>query len=240
MQRVADVPTWLGAYEKYTAAGEKQDRAIALADQAVLNSQGGGNVKDLAQVQRGGPMARLFMTFYSYGNTVFNATVLQAGRTEFRSPASVIRFLGNLSLIYLMPATATVVLSRAFGRTGGDKDTPEDFFGDIARETAATALNTIVYVRELGGLAQEGVRGYDGPEGGQLAEVLYNVGKQVKQGEIDEALIRSLNAAGGVLFHLPAAQVQRTIDGYVALEEGRTTNPAALLFGAPKKGAASK
>jgi hypothetical protein len=29
-------------------------------------------------------------------------------------------------------------------------------------------------------------------------------------------------------------QVQRTIDGFVALEEGRTMNPGVLLVGAPK------
>src|SRR5688572_7953070 len=47
MQRVADVPTWLGAYEKAMAAGEPEARAVALADQAVLDAQGGGQIKDL-------------------------------------------------------------------------------------------------------------------------------------------------------------------------------------------------
>jgi hypothetical protein len=39
---------------------------------------------------------------------------------------------------------------------------------------------------------------------------------------------------GGVLLALPSAQVNRTIDGIVALQEGKTDNPAALLFGYDK------
>src|SRR5262245_65343097 len=57
MQRIVDVITWLGAYEKAMAAGEADPaRVIQLADQAVLDSQGAGQIKDLAEVRRGGPM----------------------------------------------------------------------------------------------------------------------------------------------------------------------------------------
>jgi hypothetical protein len=237
MQRVADIPTWLGAYEKALASGNVGDdaRAIALADQAVLDSQGGGQIKDLAQVQRGGPVAKLFMTFYSYGNTVFNATADRAGATNFRSPASVATFLGHLSLLYVLPALGTVALSRAFGKSGGDEDDPEAFLKDVGQEILSGALNTMVLVRELGGLVQDGTRGYAGPAGARTIELFYNLGKQIKQGEVDEALAKALNQAAGVLFRYPAGQLQRTVDGWVALESGRTKNPAALLFGAPKK-----
>src|SRR4029077_3965960 len=60
-QKFADVRTWLGAYEK--AAGDRRNynadrpldeaRVVALADQAVIDSQGSGSVKDLSQAQRG-------------------------------------------------------------------------------------------------------------------------------------------------------------------------------------------
>ena len=235
MQRVADIPTWLGQYEKSMASGEHEARAIALADQAVLDSQGGGQIKDLAQVQRGSPVARLFLTFYSYGNTIFNATAREAGATNFKSPASVATFLGHLSLLYVMPAVGAVALSRLFGKSDGDD--LEEFVKDVGRDALSAALNTMVLVRELGGLVQEGTRGYAGPAGARTIELFYNLGKQAKQGAIDEGLVKALNQAAGVLFRYPAGQVQRTVDGFVALQEGRTSNPAALLFGAPKKGA---
>jgi len=235
MQRVADIPTWLGGYEKAMAAGHDEARAIALADQGVLDSQGGGQVKDLAGVQRGGPVAKLFMTFYSYGNTVFNATAERAGATNFKSPASIATFLGHLSLLYVLPALGTIALSRLVGKSGGDDDDLEAFLADVGRELLSGALNTMVLVRELGGLVQDGTRGYAGPAGARTIELFYNIGKQVKQGEVDEALVKALNQGAGVLFRYPAGQVQRTVDGWIALEEGRTKNPAALLFGAPPK-----
>jgi hypothetical protein len=234
-QRVADIPTWLGMYEKQMAAGETEARAIALADQAVLDAQGGGQVKDLAQIQRGGPVARLFMTFYSYGNTVFNATARAVGEANPRSPASILNAVGNLSLIYVMPALGTVALAHLLGRSRGSGD-DSPWWEEVARESVATALNTMVLLRELQGLVSEGARGYAGPAGARALEMFYKLGQQIKQGELDEGFWRAVNTTGGMIFRYPAAQVQRTVDGWVALEEGRSRNPAVLLTGPPPKG----
>lgn len=228
-QRVADVPTWLGQYEKSMAGGETEERAFRIADQAVLDSHGHGAIKDLAQVQRGGPVARLFMTFYSYGNTVFNATAREFDQVQ-RTPASVGRFLGHLGLLYVAPAMATVAMQDLLG-----KKATKQFFADVARESASVALNTMVFVRELGALAQEGNRGYGGPAGTRFFQTLDALGTQIKQGKADEALGRALLDVGGVLMHFPSTQIERTIDGWVALEEGRTKNPAALIVGPPPK-----
>jgi ribosomal protein S18 acetylase RimI-like enzyme len=235
MQRVADIPTWLGQYEKSMAAGEPETRAYRLADQAVLDAQGGGQVKDLAQVQRGGPVARLFMTFYSYGNTIFNATSREVGLlASQKTPAALGTFLGHLSLLYIAPALATVTLGHLFGKTSA-QDTAEDWLKEIGKESLSTALNTMVLVRELGGLVQSTTRGYAGPAGARTIQLFYDLGREVSQGKADEGLEKALNAVAGVLFRYPAAQVQRTIDGYTALEEGRTTNPGVLLTGPPPK-----
>ena len=65
-QAMVDYPTWLGAYEKAVAEGNDEARAISLADQAVIDSQGGGQIKDLSEVQRGHPAWKLFTNFYSF------------------------------------------------------------------------------------------------------------------------------------------------------------------------------
>jgi len=234
MQRVADVPTWLGQFEKSMAGGETEARAIALADQAVIDSQGSGRISDLSQVQRGGPIARLFLTFYSYGATTYNATYMAAGKTNFKSASDVTKFLGHLSLIYVMPAAAAVAISRAVGRTGDDDDDWTDYLEDVGQESLAAALNTMMWVREASQIAADGTRGYAGPAGARAIQLVYQLGGQVKQGVADAALGRAMLAAGGILFRFPAAQAQRTIDGWVALEEGRTENPLALLFGPPR------
>lgn len=236
MQRVADVPTWLGAYEKAMSetAGDEA-RAIAMADQAVIDSQGSGLLKDLSQKQRGGDVAKLFMTFYSYGATVFNETYAAAGeaRSKEHTPAQLTALLGHYSLLYLAPAMATVALANAFGRR--DDDDAGEWVSAIGGEMLSTALNTMVYVRELSGLASDGVRGYAGPAGTRTFVTLFRAGQQLKQGEVDEALVKALNQAAGTLFRYPAAQVERTVDGYLALRDGTTHNPAALLFGPPRE-----
>jgi hypothetical protein len=239
-QRVADIPTWLGGYEKAMAAGHDEARAIALADQGVLDSQGGGQIKDLAQVQRGGPTAKLFMTFYSYGNTVFNATADVAGATNFKSPASVATFLGHVSLILIMPAIATEALRCASGR-GRCTEWP-DFVQHVGGQMLGDVMNMMVGLREFGSAAKlaagldPGTRGYEGPAALRPVSLFYQLAQQVNQHELDAGLAKAANAAAGILFRYPAAQVQRTIDGWTALEDGRTTNPLALLFGAPPKG----
>jgi hypothetical protein len=233
-QRVADIPTWLGAYEKAKAGGNDEARAIALADQAVIDSQGSGHVKDLSQVQRGSAVARLFLTFYSYGATIFNRTREKAQLTRWSSPASVGTFLGHMALLYVMPALVSTALRRVV-RGAPDDDDWEQYLTDVGRETLSTALNTMEFVRELQPLVGEGVRGYEGPAGMRTIQTLLRFGDELKQGKVDDGLKRAMLAAAGVLFAFPAAQVQRTVDGYVALEEGRTENPMALVFGAPPK-----
>ena len=58
--------------------------------------------------------------------------------------------------------------------------------------------------------------------------------QQIRQGEVDEGLWKALNASLSVLFPYPAAQVQRTIEGGLAIDAGETSNPSALLFGPPR------
>lgn len=242
-QQLADMPVWVGAYERYLAEHPTDEKlAIALADQAVLDSQSGGQIKDLAQVQRGGPMFKLFTTFYSYGNLILNQTERTIGQTNFRQVGSVGTMMANLLLIYAAPAAITVALRRAFGNDGDDS-----FAVLFGRELLATAMNTMVLVRELGGAVQAaydakvgrpgpgGARGYEGPTGLRIFSAAGNLIGQVEQGKADRGLLKATEDVAGILFHFPVAQIQRSIDGFAALQEGRTHNPAALLVGPPKK-----
>jgi hypothetical protein len=237
MQQVADTPTWLGAYEKEMATGDGVEaRAVALADQAVLDSQGGGQIKDLAKIQRGGPLLRVWLTFYSYGNMVFNANSRELGMLNAKSPASVITFLGHLSLINLMPAVATVALAHALGKADPDDDW-DDWLWQTSGEVLASALNTMILSREFQGVATallgggDTVRGYAGPAGARAIDLVYKFAQQAKQLEPDEAFMKATLNLAGVLFHFPAAQVDRTIRGWSALVEGETSNPGVLLVG---------
>jgi len=228
-QLIADVPTWLGAYEKAMAAGETEAKAVAMADQAVLDSQGGGQVKDLARIQRGGPMLKLWTNFYSYFNVTWGRTVESVLRTNYRDPVSVGRLAVDFLMLYTVPATMGALMRHAL--TGGGDD---ELAEKLIRENLAYMAGMLVGVRELGSLAG-GFTEYGGPAGARVFVALHKLGRQIEQGELDAAFWRALNDSAGILLHYPAGQVRRTVEGYMALQEGRTQNPMALVVGAPKE-----
>lgn len=235
MQRVADIPTWLGAYEKAMAGeGGNEARAIALADQAVRDTQPTFTTHDLAAIQREGGVHRLFTTFYTIGNIQFNQARESLGRTDWKAPASVARTLGDFALLSVMPAVMTVGLAHAVGKA---KDS-EDMLEGIAKEMLSEALGTMVGFRELQGMVH-GASDYAGSAGTQFINLVYRLGAQIEQGKLDEGLIKALNAVGGTLLRYPTLQAERIVDGLAALDEGRSKNPAVIIFGAPpkKKGA---
>lgn len=236
MQMLADVPTWLGAYEKALAGGEAEGRAVALADQAVLDSQGGGQTKDLARVQRGGPALKLWTNFYSFFNVVYNQAAEAGHRTRFTRPAEVGRLAVDYVLLFIAPATLGYMLREALRpRTDDDEGLAEG----LIRENVAYIFGTLMGLRELSGVVQ-GFYGYEGPAGsrafasaGRLAQ---QTGQVIEEGEdaIDEAFVRSVAESAGIWFHFPATQTWRTLAGISALAEGETQNPAAVVSGPPR------
>jgi hypothetical protein len=245
MQMVADVPTWLGAYEKamadpanVTPEGQPdEERAVALADQAVLDSQGGGQIKDLASVQRGSAWLKLFTNFYSFFNTTYNLWMeAQRKARSRRTPLAMGRLAVDYLLLFAIPATLGSLLRDAMkGEDDEDKVLEHALTANVAY-----MLGTMVLLREFGGAVQ-GYAGYEGPAGSRAIASLSKVIKQVESAVVEqdpakltEASLRALNDAAGAFFHYPAGQVRRTYEGIVALAEGRTQNPFAVITGAPE------
>lgn len=235
MQMVADVPTWLGQYEKSITNGMNEADAITQADQAVLDAQGGGQIKDLASIQRGGPLMKLFTNFYSFFNTTYNLTRESVGRTDFKSAASVGGLAVDMLLLYTVPAVLGTLLKAAFS----DKDEDEE---KLLRKIIADQLNylfgTVVLAREVGAAVNMALglpANYSGPAGLRIFGEIANLAKQANQGEADEALFKAAAGTAGVLFHLPSGQVSATLDGIYSLATGKTENPGALLVGSSKQ-----
>ena len=231
-QQVADIPTWIGAYEKAMAdPANDEARAIALADQAVLDSQGGGQMKDLAAIQRGGPLLKIWTNFYSYFNVTYNQSVESIKRTKFSNPIHLGRFAVDFLLLYTLPATLGTLMKSALK---GDDDDPEKLAEKLIRENLSYMTGMMVGLREAGSAIQ-GYSGYEGPAGTRFFSSIAKLIKQSEQGETDAAFWKALNDVAGILLHYPAGQVRRTAEGLAALIEGDTKNPASLLFGAPKQ-----
>lgn len=246
MQLVADMPTWWGAYQKALAEAPTdlaedaiEERAVRLADQAVIDSQGGGQVKDLALIQRGGPLQKLFTVFYGFFNASYNLGVERAKATNYRSPLAVMHLAWDFLLLYSVPAVLASLLKDAL-QPGGEDEDEEELARKLIGDQIGYMMGLMVGLREVTGALQyaTGTKQFDmaygGPAGLRFFQELDKLGKQAGQGELDRALARSVVNVGGVMLHLPSGQINRTIDGVIAISEGKTDNPAALAFGVEK------
>lgn len=226
IQQIVDTSIWHGALAKAMDNGKDLDTAIKLADQAVLDTQGGGQIKDLSEFERGSNTQKLFTVFYAYMNTALNQ-----GFVEVKTQKSKAKLAANLMMIYVIPNALNAILRSAL--TPGDDD--EDLVKKLAKEQISFLLGLFVGGREMAQLANiitgDRFYGYAGPSGLRPIDDTYKFAQQAAQGEIDHAFVRaSINLLGDV-FGLPSAQINRAIKGAQALQEDETDNPAALLLG---------
>ncbi|SNR73835.1 hypothetical protein SAMN05192560_0785 [Methylobacillus rhizosphaerae] len=233
-QMAVDVPTWWGAYEKAIADGNVETRAIQLADQAVIDSQGGGQTKDLAAIERGGPMARLFTVFYSFMNTAFNLGI--AKTMTANTPAKRARLAADYLLLYVIPSALGFAMKEALTPGGDDDWDMEKIARSLAAEQISYLMGMMVIAREFSEVSKiitgaEGARNYQGPAGLRVISDSLKLAQQASQGEFDDAFRKALVNVVGSLAGLPAAQVNRSITGAIALQEGETDSTRALLFG---------
>lgn len=231
MQQTVDVPTWWGGYEKAIADGADEARAVALADQAVIDSQGGGQTKDLAAIEMGGQAQKLFTTFYSFMGTALNLGVGSA-----MTPRSRARLAADMLLLYTVPA----ILGNAFKAAitpgnSGDYDDWRKTAKAMASAQIDYLLGLMVVVREFGEAAKMAVglqgRDYAGPAGVRLIADTGKAAQQAAQGEFDDSFRKAMVNLTGDLAGLPSAQINRSITGAEALAKGKTQNPAAVLTG---------
>lgn len=228
-QLAADVPTWIGAYEKALAENaDDEARAISLADQAVLDSQGGGEVKDLAGVQRKHP----FLTqFYTYFSTTWNLIAQRTGNTDFKNPAATAGWLADMALLAIIPAIGPELL-KSMLKGDLEDDEPEHLAEKMVRWQVGYLMGMFVGLRELSGP----VAGFDyaGPPVGRLAVDLGNAAKQTGQAEVDEPLVMAYARLMGSAFGIPSTQIIRSYKGWVAWEEGDAP-PTSILLGPPSR-----
>lgn len=225
MQQVVDTAIWHGALAKAMDSGKDLDTAIKLADQTVLDTQGGGQIKDLSEFERGSNTQKLFTVFYAYMNTALNQ-----GFVEAKTQKSKAKLAADLMMIYVVPTALTALMKSAL--IPGDDD---DLAKKLAKEQISFVLGLFVFGRELTQLANiatgDRFYGYAGPSGLRPIDDGFKFVQQAVQGEFDSAFVRASVNLLGDAFGLPSAQINRTIKGAQALQDDETDNPAALLFG---------
>lgn len=230
-QLMADLPTWIGQYQKTLDANPADEaRAVALADQAVLDSQGGGQIKDLAGVQRGGPFWRLWTNFYSYFSTTYNMLADRVADTKRVGKAGVPLLAMDFMMLTIVPSTIATIIRAALVGSGGPPD-DDSLWKKIAADNMSYMAGMLIGVRELTAIFS-GNAGYRGPAGARILAETSNLATQVHQGQVDEAAIRAVNNVAGILLHYPAGQVDRTVRGTTAMARGEA-GPMAPIVGPP-------
>lgn len=226
MQQIVDTAIWHGALAKAMDSGKDLDTAIKLADQTVLDTQGGGQIKDLSAFERGSNAQKLFTVFYAYMNTALNQ-----GFVEAKTQKSKAKLAANLMMIYVVPTALTALMKSAL--IPGDDD--DDLAKKLAKEQISFLLGLFVYGRELTQLANiatgDRFYGYAGPSGLRPIDDGFKFVQQAVQGEFDSAFVRASVNLLGDAFGIPSAQINRTIKGAEVLQNDETDNPAALLMG---------
>ena len=237
---IVDLPTWYGGYEKSIAAGLDEKTAIEVADQTVRDAQGGGDLIDQTEFQRGNAYTRSFTNFMSYMATTYSIQAERYRSYNLRSFSDYVRLITDHMLLAVFPAVGNLLIQSM----RDSEDDEEDLAANMAFEYANMATGAFIGVRELTG-ALEGFS-YRGPAGqsglSEMSRLFAQTGQVTFSGDIDESieqldksLARSALRTTGVIFHLPAAQVDATFFGTKALLDGETDNPMSVIFGPPRK-----
>ena len=196
--------------------------------------------KDLAAIQRGGPLLKLWTNFYSFFNTTYNLTRESVIKTDFKSPKSVGGLAVDMLLLYTVPALLGTLMKHALS----DKDDEDKLLRKIIADQLNYLFGSMVLLRELGAgvNAAAGLpMNYSGPAGIRVFSEVAQLGKQVNQvfeqgpDALDEGLFKAAAGTAGVLFHLPAGQVAATLDGVYSFATGKTEHLGALIVGSSKK-----
>jgi hypothetical protein len=239
-----DVPTWWGAYFKAQSTGASEEDAVAMADQAVVDAQGGGEIYQLAAMQSGagvkyGALLRILTNFMSYMITTYN---LGVQRVRNARTAGQIMALGfDMIILAAVPVAGKMALDLITKGVGED-DEPEEWAEKYAREQIAFLFGPFVGISQFAGSARgDDSYGYKGPAGLMFFDVMNQLGSAVAEGKIideeegglDKNFWRPANRALGIVLHYPASQVDASIRGAQAYFNGETDNPAAIFFGPP-------
>ena len=233
VQNHIDRIVWLGAYKKATLEGLSEEDCVARADQTVRDTQGSGLLADMSAAEMGS-LAKLFTSFYSFMNTAYNlnAAALLGEKDRYKAAGNILTVSVALPIIegFLRSALAP----------GSDDDDDKEWT-KYAREAAGDVVNfnlgLLVFTREMSSMAGNFVAGepvftWRGPSSLRVISDVGQVISQSAQGEFDKALVKSIVNATGATFALPAAQVNRTIDGFDALiVEEKTNDPTVLIRG---------
>lgn len=238
------IPTWLGAYNKGLREGMADQDAVYYADKMVRDTQGAGAAKDMASVQRGDPIWKLFTMFYSYFSVFYNR---QRGLArDVRDPNVSWGSVVNQSFFLLVvPTLASALL------TGQGPEDDESWEAWATRNMVFGLFTGMPWVRDAANAASNKIGGKNFG-GAKLSPVQGSIDNLIRLGEdigrvasgedASKNAIKNFFNVTGVLTALPLGQVGQSAqfvwDALIAGSqdpEGVVDWLKGLAFGPEKK-----
>jgi hypothetical protein len=222
-QKVVDVVTWMGAYEKGLNDESlmlSENDAIIYADTQVEAAQTSGFFSDRSGLERGttglkknrqSQFIRIWTTLISYMLAKSNIAYEKHKDTDYKDPKQVSQLFFDLIMLYTVEGMASAWL---YGRLPEEDDEPEDWAMWAAAATGESAISGVPFVREI---AAARFGGGNTPIGVFSNDALRMI-DQLAQGENDWALWDSIADVTGTAAHLPTGQISKT--GKTLWEEG--------------------
>ena len=246
-QMVPDTITWHAAYSRAFEdnPGISDKEAADRAYQAVLDTQGSGDLVNLSTIERGGPGSKLLTVFYTWQNTLFNE-IYRIAKTEGLSAEGVAR-LATLAVV--LPFLTVVIRDLAPDdeeekkkrRTGkGAMSVAEQYAWETLRESVNTLLGTTVGFREVAPTIASVLSGqrafeYRGPAGfAPIVDFVGTINAAAESGVQSRRFWRQFTNFVGDVAGVPSTQINRTVDGVLALSEGKDVPWWAVVLGTQK------
>lgn len=226
MQSQVDASTWMAGYIKARNDGMSEQDAILFADARTEAAQTSGFFADRSGIERGSvnyktvqsQFVRMWTTLISYMLAKWGiayekgATAKREIREGEFTFGSAVKFASDMLLLFTIEGIASAII---YGKLPDDDD-DEPIAWWVAKVSMDSAISGVPFVRETAAARFGG----GNTVVGSLTKDIYTVYQQAGQGEVDAALVKSLNNVGGTLFHYPSSQMNRMIDSAWAEAEG--------------------
>lgn len=241
-----DVPTWLAGYQQGLRRYGDEAQAVAHADAIVKRAQASGVFSDRSAIERGSvsqrtrqnDVVRLFTTLGSYMFAKFNVAyertakavrLIEQEGASGRSAVEVMSWTLDMAFLFALEAVLYAAIKGGLPDGEDDDDSWAEF---LMRETALSVVSTIPFVRDIGG----SLSGFSGGGAyGSMTEEIAKPLKELAQGDVDRAFVKSVISATGLFTGIPSSQINRAVDAGWREMEGDDVSPVEYVMGRAKK-----
>jgi hypothetical protein len=232
--------TWLAEYKSRLAEDpDDEGRAIALADQAVRDTQGTGQSVDKTHFQDANEYSKMLMQYLSFFTRTYQS-MRPAVVGVTKDPKTLIPLAkASLMLLSLPVVTEAMFRQLVVPSQSSQTDSVKWWAERLVSDHLEYLLSTMVGGRELYDIAL----GHEvtGPAAMRSMESMSGLVRGAKAAFTDPTPNRLISVArtaaivGGGWFGLPANQVDKIIRGIAYDSDQSSFNPAPVLFGPPPK-----